>query len=90
MHFLFTAEASWNQGYEHPSGGRDIIKRKRRVMRRQIRVSSISQARLEAAKLLTEFKRTLPKKRISSLVWNDRPKVSGTLARVEEYFSIQM
>ena len=90
VHFLFTASASWNQGYVNPSGGRDSNKRKRRVMRRKFTAVSISQARLEAAKLLLEFKLSLPKRRTSSLVWNSGPKIMGTLARVEEYFSDQM
>lgn len=90
MNFLIIATASWTEGYEHPSGGRDVHKRKSANLHREFTASNLREGRKEAQRLLTKFKARLPKKCSGSLSWNDAPKITSVkFARLLDSKSIQ-
>lgn len=69
--YLLTAQGKWIDSYEHPGGKRDVHKPEYEKFSTTFEAEGIDAARVEANRLLAEFKNKLPKKRKGSLSWQD-------------------
>lgn len=69
--YLITAKANWIDSHEHPGGKRDVHNPGSRSFSKTFEAEGIDAARVEANRLLAEFKDELPKKRKGSLSWQD-------------------
>ena len=82
--YLFFARAKWEKGWDSPGGKEDSYKTESRTFFKKFRASNEESARLEAKRLLQNFKSSLPEAHQSSMSWQDEPKILTAFAMILE------